>query len=129
MFLAYVKTIGVVTGAAWGLLALPLYLLAEPMVIWGAVGGCVLSAVCFTAGFYAVCRFFRGSFRALMFAVFGGMLARLLFIGVIVILVVTLTSFHVVSFLSSLLGFYMLYLVIELYFVKNKLQGWEEHYE
>jgi hypothetical protein len=58
-----------------------------------------------------------------MITVFGGMLARLLFIGAMFVLIVIRTPLHPVSFLSSLLGFYTLYLVIELYFVHNRLRN------
>jgi hypothetical protein len=125
VFLAFLKVIGITTGVTWGLLALPLYFLAEPMIVWGALVGCLLSALCFTVGFYAVCRAFHRSLQTLMITVFGGMLARLLFIGTIFVLIVTLTPLHPVSFLSSLLGFYTLYLVIELYFVSNRLRTQE----
>jgi hypothetical protein len=125
VFLTFVKILSIATGVVWVLLAPPLYFLAEPTIVWSVVGGCILSVVCFTVGFYAVCRTFHGSFQALMMAVFGGMLARLLFIGIIFVLVVTRTSLHVVSFLASLLGFYTLYLTIELYFVKTRLQSRE----
>jgi hypothetical protein len=126
VFLAFLKTIGITTGVAWGCLALPLYFLAEPMIIWGSVLGCALSAVCFTAGFYAVCRTFHRSFQALMLTVCGGMLARLLVVGATFMLLMTLTSLHVVSFLSSLLGFYIMYLIIELHFINSRLQSQEE---
>ncbi|MGQ4807096.1 hypothetical protein NKDENANG_00438 [Candidatus Entotheonellaceae bacterium PAL068K] len=122
MYHTFVKTVGITTGIAWGLMALPLYFFADSMMIWGAIGGCALSAVCFTAGFYAVCRSFDASFNTLMMTVFGGMLIRLLFIGTIVLLIVSVTSLHVLSFLASLFGFYVLYMVIELYLVKNRLQ-------
>jgi hypothetical protein len=126
VFLDFVKILTLTTGVAWGVLVIPLYIFAEPMIIWGTLGGCVLSAICFTAGFYAVCRTFHGSFRALMITVFGGMLVRLAVIGTIFAFVVTMTSLHVTSFLFSLLGFYVLYMIIELYFVKNRFQSWEE---
>jgi hypothetical protein len=125
VFIDFLKAIFVITGATWGLLALPLYFLAEPMMVWGALVGCLLSALCFTVGFYAVCRVFHRSLPTLMITVFGGMLARLLFIGTIFVLIVTLTPIHPVSFLSSLLGFYILYLVVELYFVSKKLRTQE----
>jgi hypothetical protein len=127
MFYNFLKIICITTGVIWGLLALPLYFLGEPMIVWGALAGCLLSALCFTIGFYAVCRAFHQSLRTLMIAVFGGMLARLLFIGAIFVLIVTLTPLHPVSFLSSLLGFYTLYLVIELYFVNNRLRTQEDN--
>jgi hypothetical protein len=126
MFLTFLKTMSITTGIIWALIALPLYYLAEPIIVWGVFVGFLLSAVCFTAGFYAVCRSFQRSFRALMITVFGGMLVRLFLIGTIFILLVNLTSLHVTSFLAALLGFYVVYLAIELYFVNNKLYRREE---
>ena len=90
-------------------------------MVWGAIGGFLLAAFCFIAGFYAIYRSFHASLNSLMIAVFGGMLARMVLIGAIFLLIVSWTSWHVTSFISSLLGFYVLFLVIELYFVKQRL--------
>lgn len=128
MFLAFLKIMGVATGLAWGLMAVPLYALAEPRVVWGILVGWVLAALCFTVGFYALCRYFHRSFKALMITVFGGMLARLFFIGTIFFLLAKLTTLHTVSFVSSLMGFYILYLIIELYFVNTRLQNQGGYY-
>jgi hypothetical protein len=127
MFLAFLKMMSVTTGIAWGLIAILLYYLANPVIVWGVLVGWLLSATCFTTGFYAICRSFQRSFRVLMITIFGGMLARLVFIGAIFILLVNLTSLHVTSFLVSLLGFYVVYLIIELHFVHSKLHRWEKH--
>jgi hypothetical protein len=126
MFSAFLKMMGITTGIAWGAIALPLYFLARPVIVWGVVAGCILAAFCFTAGFYAVCHTFQRSFSTLMIAIFGGMLARLILIGAIFILLINLTSLHVTSFLVSLLGFYVVYLIIELYFVNSRLHRREE---
>ena len=125
MFLAFIKIVAITTGIVWGLMALPLYWFAEPTITWAAVVGCLLSALCYTAGFYAVCRSIHDSNQTLMLMVVGGMVARLLFIGAMVVLVVTLTSLHVASFLGSLLGFYIVYLAIELYVIKTRYHSWE----
>jgi hypothetical protein len=121
MYLDCLKIAGIITGIVWILIAIPLYLFAETQMIWGVIVGFLLAAFCFTAGFYAVYRSFHASFNSLMIAVFGGMLARLVLIGAVFLLVVWWTTLHVVSFVSSLLGFYVLYMVIELYFVKQRL--------
>jgi uncharacterized membrane protein YbhN (UPF0104 family) len=126
MFPAFLKMMGITTGIAWGLIVVPLYYLANPVIVWGALVGCILSAACFTAGFYTICRSFQRSFRVLMITIFGGMLARLVLIGTIFILLVNLTPLHVTSFLVSLLGFYVVYLIIELHFVHSKLHRREE---
>jgi hypothetical protein len=128
MFQSFLKIMGIATGIAWGLLAVPLYFLAESRVVWGMVVGWGVAALCFSAGFYALCRYFRHSLEALMITVFGGMLARLLFIGTVFVLLAKLTTIHRVSFVSSLMGFYVLYLIIELYFVNTRLQSQEGYY-
>ena len=56
-----------------------------------------------------------------------GMLARLFFIGIVFFLMLWLTQLHVASFLVSLLGFYVLYLILELYFVNNRLHNVKEN--
>jgi hypothetical protein len=127
MFPAFLKMIGITTGIVWAAMAIPLYYLAEPVIIWGIFAGCTLAMFCFTTGFYAVCRSFQRSFRALMMTIFGGMLVRLVLVGMIFVLLINLTSVHVVSFLVSLLGFYVVYLIIELYFVNSRLHPREEH--
>ena len=127
MFLAFLKVMSIITGIAWGLIAILLYYLANPVIVWGVLVGWILSATCFTTGFYAICHSFQRSFRVLTITIFGGMLARLVFIGAIFILLVNLTSLHVTSFLVSLLGFYVVYLIIELHFVNSKLHRREKH--
>ena len=52
-----------------------------------------------------------------MQAFLGGMVVRMLVVGVILFLLVKFTNVHLTSFVFSLFGFYFLYLVIELYFV------------
>jgi hypothetical protein len=121
MYVDCLKIAGVTIGITWLLMALPLYLFAEAPMVWGAISGFLLSAFCFIAGFYAICRSFDASLNSLMIALFGGMLARMVLIGAIFLFVVWWTSLHVASFLASLLGFYLLFLVLELYFVKQRL--------
>lgn len=128
MFRDFVKWMTAVTGIVWVLLALPLYFLGEPTIVWGIIVGCLLPALCFMAGFYTLCRSFHRSLNTLMQAVFGGMLIRLLIIGAAFVMIVKLTELHLVSFLSSLLGFYILYLIIELYFVNGRLQSVGENH-
>lgn len=126
MYVHFVKWIGTVTGVTWLLLALPLYYLGEAPVVWAAMLGCILPALCFLVGFYAICRAFHLPFSKLLFAIYGGMLARLFIIGGILVLIVKLTQLPVVSFLVSLFGFYFLYMIIELYFVYGQLPQMKE---
>lgn len=121
MFLTFLKIIGLTTGLAWIILLPWLYALDNPMVAWGVFAGWILPAVGVVGGFYAICWSFHGALRSFLIAVLGGTLVRLVLIGVTVLLLMKLTQLHVMSFLYSLVSFYVLYLTVELYFV-NKLQ-------
>ncbi len=122
LFYDFIRWFLWVTAAAWLLLAVPLYILGEPKILWGTIVGCVLPALCFVVGFYSVCRNFHRPFNKLMVAFFGGMLARMLFIGLAFALILLFTQPHVASLLTSLFGFYFLYLILELYFVNSRLK-------
>ena len=126
MFLDFLKMLGAILSIVWILLIVSLYFLARSMLFKEILIGCFLPVVCFIPGFYAVSWAVHRPFRPFMIAVFGGMLIRLIFIGTAFILIVTLTRLHVSSLLFSLVGFYTLCLVVELYFVNSKIPHREE---
>jgi hypothetical protein len=126
MFLDFLKVLGTILGIVWTLLILSLYFFAKPALFKEILIGCLLPVMCFIPGFYAISWAFNRPFRPFMIAVFGGMLVRLLFIGVAFVLIVTLTKLHMFSLLFSLFGFYILCLVVELYFINSKIQRREE---
>ena len=126
MFLDFLRMLGIILIIVWVLLVLLLHFLPKPMLFKEILLGCLLPVVCFIPGFYAVSWAFNRPFRPFIIAVFGGMLLRLLFIGTAFILLVTLTNLHMSSLLFSLIGFYALCLVVELYFISSKLHRREE---
>ena len=113
--------LGTILSIVWILLISFLYFFAKSILFKEILIGCLLPVVCFIPGFYVVSWAFNRPFRPFIIAVFGGMLARLLFIGTAFILIVTLTKFHMSSLLFSLIGFYTLCLVVELYFINSKI--------
>ena len=126
MFLDFLKTLAMILGVVWTLLVSFLYFLPKPMLFKEIFVGCLLPVACFVPGFYAVSWAVNRPFRPFLLAVFGGMLARLLFIGVAFLLIATLTQLHVSSVLFSLVGFYTLCLAVELYFINKNLPNREE---
>ena len=122
MFIDFLKILGITLGIAWSLLIPLLYFLAQAVLIREVLIGCLLPVVCFILGFYAVSWAVHRPLRPFMIAVFGGMLVRLLVIGTTFMLLVKLAQFHVSSLLFSLIGFYTLCLMVELYFVNNRIQ-------
>jgi len=122
MFIDFLKILGITLGIILLLLIPLLYVFAHSVLIREVLIGCFLPVVCFILGFYAVSWAVHRPLRPFMIAVFGGMLVRLLLIGVAFTLLVKLAQFHVTSLLFSLIGFYTLCLVVELYFVNNRIQ-------
>jgi len=122
MFIDFLKILGLTLGIAWVLLIPLFYFLAQSVLIREVLIGCFLPVVCFILGFYAVSWAVHRPLRPFMIAVFGGMLVRLLVIGTTFMLLVKLAQFHVSSLLFSLIGFYTLCLIVELYFVNNRIR-------
>src|SRR5262245_33857764 len=129
MFLNFLRMLGIILIVVWVLLVLLLHFLPKPMLFKEILIGCLLPVVCFIPGFYAVSWAFNRPLRPFLIAVFGGMLVRLLFIGTAFILIVTFTQLHISSLLFSLVGFYTLCLVVELYFINSKMHYREEMQE
>lgn len=126
MFFDFLKMLGVALGVVWMCLIPWLYWLAPSGLLREIILGCFLPVMGFIPGFYAVSWAVQRPFRAFMVAVFGGMLVRLLFIGITFVLLVKLVQLHITSFLFSLIGFYILCLFVELYFVNSRIRYQEE---
>ena len=117
LFNRFLKVAGLATALAWLLLAPLLLVIATPEVLWWAAVGCVPSALCFIYEFYTLSKADRQDLTSFMQAFLGGMVVRMLVVGAILFLLIKFTDVHLTSFVFSLFGFYLLYLVIELYFV------------
>ena len=122
MFFDFLKTLGTTLSIVWVFLILFLYFFEQSILLKEIFVGCFLPVVCFIPGFYAISWAVDRPFRLFIIAVFGGMLIRLVFVGIAFILIVTLTKLHMSSLLFSLVGFYTLCLAVELYFVNSKIQ-------
>jgi hypothetical protein len=126
MFIDFLKILGITLGITWVLLVPLMYFLAPAILLREILMGCLLPVVCFIPGFYAVSWAVHRPLRPFMIAVFGGMLVRLLLIGLTFVLLVKLAQLHVATLLFSLIGFYTLCLIVELYFVNNRIRHREE---
>ena len=117
LFKRFLKVAGLATVLSWLLLAPLLLIFATPEILWWAAVGCAPSALCFIYEFYTLCKADRQDLMSFMQAFLGGMVVRMFVVGVILFLLIKFTNVHLASFVFSLFGFYLLYLVIELYFV------------
>jgi hypothetical protein len=124
MFNGFLKVAGLATVLAWLLLAPLLYVFTTPDVLWWAAAGCLPAVLFFIYEFYTLSKADHQDLILFMQAFLGGMIVRLLVVGVILFLLIKFTDVHLTSFVFSLFGFYLLYLVIELYFV---IKGSRQH--
>lgn len=124
MFNRFLKVAGLATVLAWLLLAPLLYLFATPDALRWAVVGCLLSVLCFVYEFHTLSKAGHQDLMPFMQAFLGGMVVRLLVVGGVLFLLIKFTDVNLMSFVFSLFGFYVLYLVIELYFV---VKGSRQH--
>ncbi len=101
--------------------AYPLSRFGTPDVIFAAVLGALLSTANVIFGFLAIEYSFDKSYTVFLKAVLGGMGIRMLFLlGAMLVLIL---AFHVdaVALTISLLGFYMIYLILEILFIQKKV--------
>lgn len=124
MYRDFLKVAGAATVVAWLLLAPLLYVFATPDALRWAVAGCLISVLCFVYEFHTLSKADQKDLMPFMQAFLGGMVVRLLVVGAVLFLVIKFTDANLMSFVFSLFGFYVLYLVIELYFV---VKGSRQH--
>lgn len=115
------RRVGLVLLAGTVLLAYPLARLATRETILAVVAGALLSTINVLLGFLAIEYSFEKSYTTFMKAVLGGMVARMtIMLGAMVALILL---FHVdaVALTVSMLGFYLIYLVMEVQYVQKKV--------
>ncbi len=109
--------------AVAGLAAYPMARYASGEVVTGALLGAALSTVNVLLGYLAVEYSFEKSYTVFLRTVFGGMgLRLLLMLGAMVALIV-LGNVHAMALTVSLLGFYVIYLVLEIVFLQRKVMA------
>ena len=118
---SFFKQILFALGAVSVLAAYPLLSFGSREVIVAAVIGAVLSTINVLLGYLAVEYSFGKSYSTFLRTVLGGMgLRMLLLLGTLVVLV-KVFGFHAVALTVSLLGFYMVYLALEVVFIQRKV--------
>lgn len=101
--------------------AYPLTRYGSADVVLAVVVGAILSTVNVLLGFLAIEYSFGKSYTTFLKAVLGGMGVRMVLMLGALLLLITLFEFHAVALTVSLLGFYTLYLVLEVMFIQRKV--------
>lgn len=101
---------------------------AIPVLSWGSAGmflaivvGALLSTLNVLAGFLAIEYAMEKSHETFLKAVLGGMGLRMAVMLGLLVLLIKLGGLHTVALVGSTLGFYAVYLVLELVYIQRKV--------
>jgi hypothetical protein len=110
----------VLLGAA-AVAAYPLVRFGGSDIACAAGAGALLSTLNVLAGFLTIEIAFGKSYTAFLKAVLGGMGVRMVLMLGALMLCITVLALHTVALTVSLLGFYVVYLVLEVLYLQKKV--------
>jgi hypothetical protein len=111
----------IVLGLGGAIGAYPLWKLGSADVALSVLAGALLSTTNVLLGYLAIEYSFNKSYSVFLKAVLGGMGVRMMFMLGTLLILIKVFGFHVVGLVVSLLGFYAIFLVLEVLFIQKKL--------
>lgn len=90
-------------------------------IVIAVIAGSVLSTLNALAGFLAIEYSLQKSHATFMKAVLGGMGVRMLVMLGVLVFLIKVVELHTVALVASVLGFYVIYLVLELLYIQRKV--------
>jgi hypothetical protein len=99
----------------------PISEFATPDVIRSIVAGGVMSLVNLLLGYWAIEASFERSHTTFLKYVLGGMVGRLFLMWGILLLLIRLYAFHPASLMLSLMFFYVMNLVLEIFYFQKRV--------
>ncbi len=106
--------------------AYPLLRYGTQDVIVASVVGAMLSTVNVLAGYYAIEYSIDKSYSTFLRTVLGGMGLRMVVLLGIMVVLIKLLGLHAVALTLSLLGFYVVFLALEVLFIQKKVDSKNE---
>ena len=113
--------VGITLVGAVALGAYPLVKFGSTEVILGVILGATLSTVNVLLGYLAIEFSFDKSYTVFVRTVLGGMGVRLILMLALLALLVSTFQVHAMALTFSLLGFYVVYLLLEVLFIQRKV--------
>ena len=104
-----------------GLTGVPLYLCGSGDMLLAAGAGAVLSTLNVLAGFLAIEYAFEKSYTTFLKVVLGGMGVRMMVMLGALLVLILVVRLHAVALTLSMLGFYLVYLILEILFMQRKM--------
>ncbi|MBU2637091.1 MAG: hypothetical protein KJ963_08425 [Bacteroidetes bacterium] len=100
----------------------PLYKFGSVETITAVVSGVALATFNIFLGYISIELAFEKSMTKFLKAILGGMGIRLLILLSAMVFFIKVLNFHTLAFTITLLGFYAIYLVIEILFIDKKVR-------
>jgi hypothetical protein len=110
-----------VVGIAVVFAVYPLMKYGTSEMIHGAIAGTLLSVANVLAGYAAISYGFDKSYTVFLRVVLGGMGIRMLIVLALLLVMIEVFHYHAVALVLSLLGFYLTFLVMEVFFIQKSL--------
>ena len=101
----------------------PVYAYANGNQILSLVYGYFISLINVLIGFGINETAFNKKVKSFMIIVFGGMIARMVFVMIVLILLLTFTALDTIALVTSVFFFYFLFVSIEIHFLYKKSPG------
>ncbi len=107
--------------AGLAIAAIPLMKLGSREIVVAVIVGAVMSTVNALAGFLAIEYSLEKSYTTFLQAVLGGMGIRMVVMLGILVLLIKFAGFHAIGLVASLLSFYVIYLVLEIFYIQKRV--------
>jgi hypothetical protein len=118
---SFLLQVGLVLAGAALLLAYPLAVYATPAIRSAIAAGALLSTANVLLGYAAIEYAFHRSATTFLKAVVGGMGVRMVVMLAALTGLILLAGMHAVALMASLMGFYAVFLVLEIFFIQRKV--------
>ena len=122
-FTGFLKQVGIALAAAFVIGSYPLYAYGDPGLNFSVAVGCAICTANVLAGALSILLGFDKPNQDFLKILFGGMLARMMVIGIVVFVLVKFTSIQVFGLILSLFVFYVLFQILEIRFLMRCLPG------
>ena len=119
--MAFPRNVALVFLVVGGVMAYPLARFASQEVLVGALAGGLLSTINVLLGFLAIEYSFERSYTAFLKTVLGGMVVRMMVMLGAMVALILVVRVHAGALTVSMLGFYLIYLVMEVVFIQKKV--------
>ncbi len=119
--MAFPRNVALVFLVVGGVMAYPLARFASREVLVGALAGGLLSTINVLLGFLAIEYSFERSYTTFLKTVLGGMVVRMMAMLGTMVALILIVRVHAGALTVSMLGFYLIYLVMEVVFIQKKV--------